>query len=79
MTLQVLSNKDLVSVGGGVDTTVSDPAEQLLLAYLGTLSADDLNNFVQNNVHVNVNVQMVYFPQLDAYAANMQPAVTTVA
>jgi len=75
MTLQVLSNKDLVNVSGGVDVTMTDPAAQLLLAYLSTLNAEDLNNFVQGNVHVNVNVQMVYFPQLDKYAANMETPV----
>ncbi len=67
MSLKALAKADLVAISGGIDIT--DPnfsVEQFVATYLQGVSNEDLRNFIQKNMHVNVNMQIVYFPQLDA-------------
>lgn len=67
MSLKELAKADLVAISGGIDIT--DPnfsVEQFVATYLQGVSNEDLRNFIQKNMHVNVNMQIVYFPQLDA-------------
>lgn len=71
MALKKLTKTDLVAISGGIDIT--DPnfsVEQFVATYLQGVTNEDLKNFIQNNVHVNVNLQVVYFPQLDNYYNN---------
>lgn len=71
MSLKEINKTDLVSISGGIDIT--DPnfsAEQFVATYLQGVSNEDLKNFIQHNVHVNVNFQVVHFPQLDVYNNN---------
>lgn len=57
--LKEISTTDLVAVSGGVDV------DQFLTQFLATVTPDELKSFVRNNVHVDVNVQVMYYPQLD--------------
>lgn len=70
MSLKEISTSDLVSVSGGTDiATISVfpnvNIEQFFLNFLATVSSDEMKNFVRDNVSVDVNVQVLYYPQLD--------------
>lgn len=59
MSLKEIATTDLVGVSGGIDV------DQFLAQFLTTVTPDELKSFVKNNVHVDIQVQVMYYPQLD--------------
>lgn len=69
MSLTQLSTLELSAVSGGVIEQLPAPTnttlEQVFAHFLTTVTTDEMKRFFANNVHVHVNVEVVYYPQLD--------------
>lgn len=69
MSLTQLSTLELATVSGGIVEQLPAPTnmtlEQMFTHFLTTVTNDEMKRFFANNVHVHVNVEVVYYPQLD--------------
>lgn len=71
MSLTLLSNSEILAVSGAEGDFPATPLtlEQMFMSFLTTVSNEEMKRFIANNVHVNV--QVLYYPQIDAEAALM--------
>lgn len=70
MSLTQLTTLELAAVSGGntveqLPTPANMTLEQIFGHFLTTVTNEEMKRFFANNVHVHVNVEVVYYPQLD--------------